>query len=762
MSDAIVRTLVRVYGTRRRLLEWVTAAQAKAGLRLDLSGLLPPDGRRRRARRRRGPRGGVGAAGGLAGRAALSRCCGSRRPRWRAGSACRGAGAPPQPLSPADAARAAADRAADVAVLRDLRRRRGPRPAARQLPGDAEPGRRAPHVADEHRPVSARRRWPRATSAGSAPSTPSSGWRRRSRRCGASSASAATSTTGTTRGDLRPLEPKYVSSVDSGNLAGHLIALAHAAEEMAAHPCRPRAALAGIGDAASLVRLASRTPTAGAGRAQPLTRAPRRGARRASRRRSRRRRRDPAEWRRAARRAAGPARRRCWTCAARCVDEDPERAPAEVLAWAEALVRDGREPRAGPRPARHARAPPRPSLAAERPGAGRRHGLRLPLRPDAQAVRDRLPRRRRHARLRAATTCSPRRRAWRASSRSPRATSRSSHWFRLGRALTPVGARLRARVLVGVDVRVPDAGARDAVAGREPARADRRLVVRRQITLRRRARRALGRLGVGLQRARPRDDLPVLELRRAGARAATRAQRGRRDRALRDGLAAMVDPAAAVRNFAAPGARPGPRRLRLLRGARLHRVPAAGGRRRSPWCAPTWRTTRAWLLVAIANALHDGAMRARFHAEPMVQATELLLQERTPRDVAVARPRADEVHGRRRRARVRAAGRAALHLAARRDAAHPPALERPLRGDADDGGLRLQPLARPRHHALAGGRHARRLGDVRVPSRRRQRRELVGRLPAAGRRAGQLRGRVLRGPGRDRAARRRRSRPRSR
>ena len=25
--------------------------------------------------------------------------------------------------------------------------------------------------------------------------------------------------------DLRPLDPKYVSSVDSGNLAGHLIAL---------------------------------------------------------------------------------------------------------------------------------------------------------------------------------------------------------------------------------------------------------------------------------------------------------------------------------------------------------------------------------------------------------------------------------------------------------------------------------------------------------------------------------------------------------
>src|SRR6202049_812310 len=48
-------------------------------------------------------------------------------------------------------------------------------------------------------------------------------------------------------------------------------------------------------------------------------------------------------------------------------------------------------------------------------------------------------------------------------------------------------------------------------------------------------------------------------------------------------------------------------------------------------------------LIAIANLLNDGAMRSRFHAEPMVQATELLLQERTPRDVLVARPRAEEV-----------------------------------------------------------------------------------------------------------------------
>ena len=48
-------------------------------------------------------------------------------------------------------------------------------------------------------------------------------------------------------------------------------------------------------------------------------------------------------------------------------------------------------------------------------------------------------------------------------------------------------------------------------------------------------------------------------------------------------------------------------------------------------------------LVALANVLYDGVMRARFHAEPRMQATELLLQERTPRDVLVTRPRVEEV-----------------------------------------------------------------------------------------------------------------------
>ncbi|MGO4332586.1 glucoamylase family protein [Cupriavidus sp. 2TAF22] len=48
-------------------------------------------------------------------------------------------------------------------------------------------------------------------------------------------------------------------------------------------------------------------------------------------------------------------------------------------------------------------------------------------------------------------------------------------------------------------------------------------------------------------------------------------------------------------------------------------------------------------IVAIANTLHAGQMRERFHREPMIQATELLLQERMPRNVAISHPRAEEV-----------------------------------------------------------------------------------------------------------------------
>jgi len=48
-------------------------------------------------------------------------------------------------------------------------------------------------------------------------------------------------------------------------------------------------------------------------------------------------------------------------------------------------------------------------------------------------------------------------------------------------------------------------------------------------------------------------------------------------------------------------------------------------------------------IVALANALHGGQMRARFHEDPMVQACDLLLQERIPQDMAIVRPHAAEI-----------------------------------------------------------------------------------------------------------------------
>ncbi|HEY3028014.1 MAG TPA: glucoamylase family protein [Pyrinomonadaceae bacterium] len=48
-------------------------------------------------------------------------------------------------------------------------------------------------------------------------------------------------------------------------------------------------------------------------------------------------------------------------------------------------------------------------------------------------------------------------------------------------------------------------------------------------------------------------------------------------------------------------------------------------------------------LVALDNLINNRIMQQRFHAEPLVQATELLLQERIPRGVTAAHPRAEEV-----------------------------------------------------------------------------------------------------------------------
>jgi cyclic beta-1,2-glucan synthetase len=48
-------------------------------------------------------------------------------------------------------------------------------------------------------------------------------------------------------------------------------------------------------------------------------------------------------------------------------------------------------------------------------------------------------------------------------------------------------------------------------------------------------------------------------------------------------------------------------------------------------------------IVSLSNVVHNDLTRRRFHSHPTIQASELLLQERTPRAVAVARPRGEEV-----------------------------------------------------------------------------------------------------------------------
>lgn len=102
-------------------------------------------------------------------------------------------------------------------------------------------------------------------------------------------------------------------------------------------------------------------------------------------------------------------------------------------------------------------------------------------------------------------------------------------------------------------------------------------------------------------------------------------------------LAAMVDPAASVRNMV--------------------RLASVGGRGRygfyealdyTPGRVPVGKTVaivRAFMahhqgmtILSIADAVLDGVMRVRFHAEPIIKAAELLLQERAPSNVAMARP----------------------------------------------------------------------------------------------------------------------------
>jgi cyclic beta-1,2-glucan synthetase len=638
MSDAIGRALVRMCVTHRRLLEWTTAAQAKAGLLLDLRGFY-----RRMA-------GGVTLAVAAAAVVAWTGWDGwpvalpllllwAASPvvaRWISLPA---QGTATAPLSSADA------RALRLIARRTWR-------FFATFVGSEDHALPPDNFQDDPAPVVAHRTSP--TNLGlyllSTLAARDFGW------IGTLDAVERLEATFETmarlerfRGhfynwydthDCRPLDPKYVSSVDSGNLAGHLITVACACRELIDHPRTGDVAMAGIEDTALLVRESARA----------LVDEPRHAVTRQRLENAL----DavmaavetvpptPAAW--AVRLTELDAGARMVTAVAHAlVDEDGE-AAATVLAWAQAL---------GTCVESHAR-----DLTVVTPGAldGRLGHLAEQATAWVTAMDF-------------ACLFDPMRKlftiGYRVSDGSPdpgcydllaseaRLTSfvavakgdvPVSHWFRLGRALSPVetdsilvswSGSMFEYLMPALVMSAPAGSLLEQTA---------RLAVRRQITYG--AERGVP-WGVSESAYNVRDlemtyqysnfGVPGLGLKRGLSEDVVVAPYA-------TALAAMIDPAAAVRNF-----------------RRLDDAGASGAygfyealdytKARLPEGAPVAvvRTYMAhhqgMLLVALANTLHDGAMRRRFHAEPIVQATELLLQERTPRDVAVTRPRSDEVTG---------------------------------------------------------------------------------------------------------------------
>lgn len=212
----------------------------------------------------------------------------------------------------------------------------------------------------------------------------------------------------------------------------------------------------------------------------------------------------------------------------------------------------------------------------------------------------------------------------------------AQHWFRLGRTMTPIsgGSGLISWSGSMFEYLMPSLVMR-APAGSLLEHTN-RLIVRRQIDYGR----SLGiPWGMSESQYNARDieqtyqyssfGVPDLGYKRALAENTVIAPYAA-------ALAAMIDPVAAVRNFV--------------------RLTSLGARGQYGWYEALDYThsrvpdgvqfaiVRAYMahhqamaVVAIANALQDGAMRGHFHAETFVQAAELLLQERMPRDIALAR-----------------------------------------------------------------------------------------------------------------------------
>ena len=622
MLDAIVRTLVRLYRTRRRLLEWTTAAQSSGSPRLTLAGFA------------RGMSSGVALGLGVAGvGVALAPT------NWLLilPFALLWLGAPAvalwvsRPPAPPRRSALTGDKARELRLIARQTWRYFETfvtPTENFLPPD--------NHQEEPRPATATRTSP--TNIGlyllSVVASRDFGWAGITETIERLEASLATIRRlpklhghlynwYDTR-DLRVLEPAYVSSVDSGNLAGHLISLANACEEWARAPRlddgrdglldAARLALDAIGDLpparSAELRTMLETVVEHLGGTQALE-------------------------------EISPALQRMTDKAAAVSSvalPSGEVAP-DLVYWTGALRRGLLE---------HDRDHTR-SDAAERLTALGYEARRMALAMDFAFLLD--PDRKLLSIGYSATENSLDPSCYDLLASEARLASffaiakgdaPTRHWFRLGRTATPMGAGSALISWSGsmFEYLMP------LLVMREPPRSllaqSNRLIVRRQ--------QAYGRSlgvpwGVSESAFNARDleftyqysnfGIPGLGLKRGLADDVVIAPYA-------TALAAMIDPHGAALNYArlaAMGAR-GRYGFYEALDFTATRLPEGGD---VAIVRSFMAHHQGMTIVAIANVLFDGRMQERFHIEPMIKASELLLQERMPRDVPAAHPRAEEV-----------------------------------------------------------------------------------------------------------------------
>jgi cyclic beta-1,2-glucan synthetase len=220
------------------------------------------------------------------------------------------------------------------------------------------------------------------------------------------------------------------------------------------------------------------------------------------------------------------------------------------------------------------------------------------------------------------------------------------HWFRLGRTVTPVGAGAALVSWSGsmFEYLMPDLVLR-APGGSLLAQTS-RLIVERQIQYGRELELPWG-ISESAYNARDLEltyqysnfGVPGLGLKRGLSENKVIAPYA-------TGLAAMVDGEAALANYRlleSLGVR-GPYGFYEAVDFTPARVPQKVGESEKGVVVRAYMAHHQGMtIVSVANTLLDGRMRERFHADVTVQATDLLMQERTPRDVSVAHPRAEEV-----------------------------------------------------------------------------------------------------------------------